>query len=61
MITDRRDLINLCKSLSPPFGGDEYSEFCGNQWNEDWRWKNNVFEDMSNKQLEKFYLSRKNN
>ena len=55
----QRDLIILCKSLIPPFGGDEYSEFCGNQWNEDWKWKDDMFENWSEGTLWKFYRERR--
>ena len=56
---DKTDLISLCKSLTPPFGGDKYSVFCGNQWNEDWKWKDGVFERMSEDQLYLFYKKRR--
>jgi len=36
---DRQDLLNLINGLPPPYGDDEYSESCGNQGNEDWKWK----------------------
>jgi len=54
----KQDLVRLCKSLDPPFGGDEYSEFCGNQWNENWKWKDGVFEDMDEHALWEFYQER---
>lgn len=57
----RSRLIRLCKSLSPPYGGDEYSEYCGNQWNESWKWIDGIFSTMSTKQLEDFYLEREEN
>ena len=54
----KSDLIRLCKSLTPPFGGDEYSVFCGNQWNENWKWKGGVFEKMDEANLWFFYQER---
>ena len=55
----KEDLVVLCKSIAPPYGGDIYSEFCGNQWNEDWKWKDDAFNDMTENQLWAFYQERK--
>ena len=44
---DRMDVLNLIKGLRPPYGGNEYTKFTGNQWNEDWEWDMDKFKDMS--------------
>ena len=56
---DLDDLLTLVKGLVPPYGGDKYSEFCGDQWNEDWKWKEDAFNKMDEDELWAFYLSRK--
>jgi hypothetical protein len=56
---DKRDLVTLCYGLVPPYGGCDHSQFCGNQWNEDWEWKQDVFENMIEEELFEFYLTRR--
>lgn len=56
---DINDLKTLVEGLIPPYGGDEHSEFCGNQWNEDWKWKEDAFDNMNEEELWEFYLSRR--
>ena len=53
----RKELITLAASVThPPYGGDEYSEFCGNQWNENWRWLPNAFDRFTDEQLWNMYI-----
>ena len=61
MIVDltRDDLIALIRSTSPPYGGDELSVFCGNQWNEDWCWDFSKFESFTDERLWNFYNEKR--
>lgn len=54
---NKRDLVRLCKSTEIPYGGDNdiLTEFCGNQWNEDWKWKSDAFSNMTETELLNFY------
>jgi hypothetical protein len=56
----KKDLINLCYGLTPPWGVNEYTEYCGDQWNEEWCWKYGIFENMNENELWKFYQQNKN-
>jgi len=56
---EKRDLIKLCLGLTPPYGGCDHSEFCSNQWNEDWKWKDGIFDKMTESELIEFYMDRR--
>ena len=52
----RQQLIDMViGGVSPPYGGNDYTRFTGNQWNEDWEWNREKLEHLSTEQLKKLY------
>jgi hypothetical protein len=47
----------LVKGCTPPYGGDQYSEFTGNQWNENWEYDMTKIKKFTNEQLWNFYIT----
>jgi hypothetical protein len=54
----RDDLLRLVQTISPPYGGDEYSDFTGHQHKDDWLWKSNAFDNFTDEKLWNFYIDR---
>jgi len=42
-----------------PARDEEFGVFCGNQWNENWKWNKSKLAKMSTQELYSFYLERK--
>ncbi len=52
-------LIDAIYGLDPPYGGDKWSKFCGNSWNENWIYEKEKLKRESIKTLIRLYLSLK--
>lgn len=52
---NRPEVMVLVRSLPIPYGGNEYTKFTGNQWNESWAWDNKMFEGVTTVGLMEFY------
>jgi hypothetical protein len=56
---DKTDLLVLAYGVIPPYGGNEYTEFDGNQWNESWEWDIEKLSQLSKAQLWDMYCKAK--
>lgn len=55
----RSDVLSMIRGLPTPYGGNEYTKFTGNQWNENWDWDMSKFKDVSLIGLHELYLRLK--
>ena len=54
---DKADLITLVLGLNPPMELEgKYTQFCGNQWNDDWKWNREKLNSMTEQELYTLYL-----
>lgn len=56
---EREDVLNLIRGLPTPYGGNEYTKFTGNQWNESWSWDMDTLKRKSTIGLMDFYNQQK--
>ena len=63
---DKQDLVNLVLSTNPKSMQEcdnltkvGLMEFCGNQWNEDWKWKKEILNSMIENDLWEIYKKYK--